>query len=275
MRWFGGYVSTTAHGPRPNGARLLWDDPFPLWLLGRWAGHEVRTTHRDGVRIAVFGLCGAADISVFVNDCRAEVATAFPGSYTVVMADRAGLAVFTDLGGACPVYTASFQGGVMWGSSARALADLIGAGPDSRWLAAALADPAAPACRTRSAFTDVAAAAPGCRVTLRPNRGPRVEPMRLVHRHLPRRGGPTAAPCAQGRRGPTGGRGESAEQRSEWARFQFAVPAGGQGCPATRNRDRSDRTPCRGERRRGPRPCQHRRPACRRPDQACAVTPGR
>lgn len=93
MRWFGGYVGTDVHAarPRPIGARMLWEGLFPLWLVGHWPDHEVRTLRLDGRRIAVVGPCGAADISIVTASHVSDTVTAYPGAYTVIEAGHAGL----------------------------------------------------------------------------------------------------------------------------------------------------------------------------------------
>ena len=181
MRWLGGFVGATpcSRSPRPAGARLLWDGPFPLWVVGQWPDHEARDIDRGGARAAVIGPCGSTDIA-FAADASADTVTARPGAYTVIRTDHQQLTVFTDLGGTCPLYTTTFDGGIVWGSSARALAELTGAGVDVIWLANALADPAAPASGSRSPFTGVCAAPPGARITLRPGRSPVTAPLRLI-----------------------------------------------------------------------------------------------
>jgi asparagine synthase (glutamine-hydrolysing) len=173
MRWFGGYVSAgpELRWPRPTGARILWEDPFPVWLVGRWPAEEIQTARRRAGYVAVLGPSAAGLAAVLAEGVGGNcVRDASPGAYAVVEATAAGLVVFTDLGSAWPVYTTAFGDGTAWGSSALALADLTGAAVDPRWLASALSDPAAAAAGhgLGSAFVGITAAPPGGQIELRP-----------------------------------------------------------------------------------------------------------
>ncbi|SDC20627.1 asparagine synthase (glutamine-hydrolysing) [Actinokineospora iranica] len=100
-----------------------------------------------------------------------DVAWRWPGSYTVVAADDDGrTTIWTDVGGACPIYTLTVDGGVYWSSSSRALAGLTGNHIDPDWLAAWLAARGvSPLVDGRSAFTNVAALPAGHRVSVSAN----------------------------------------------------------------------------------------------------------
>ncbi|BAJ29911.1 hypothetical protein KSE_41230 [Kitasatospora setae KM-6054] len=121
-----------------------------------------------GLRLAVFGPCGATDAELArlatVADIDA-VATAWSGAYTLVLDDgRGALTVWADPAGAAPVYATRTANGPVWASSSLALASLTGAGPDTAWLAARLADPTAWA-SDRSAWVGVEQIPPGHRWT--------------------------------------------------------------------------------------------------------------
>jgi asparagine synthase (glutamine-hydrolysing) len=124
----------------------------------------------------VFGPCTATDRELrqlAEHGVHDRVLTAFAGSYTVVESTPHGTVVLTDPGHAQPIYTVSIAGGVLWGSSALALAALTGATPDREWLATTLLAPGRPALLTgRSAFTGVAAVSPGSRLVLAPGFSP-------------------------------------------------------------------------------------------------------
>ncbi|MBV9163467.1 MAG: hypothetical protein JO309_06015 [Pseudonocardiales bacterium] len=167
-------IATTGRGAAAVGRPVPAVGPRPHWL-----DHEARAIDRGGSRAAVIGPCGGTDIA-FAVDASADTVTARPGAYTVIRADNRQLMVFTDLGSTCPLYTTAFGGGTVWGSSARALAELTGADVDVMWLASALTDPAAPTNRSRSPFTGVRAIPPGARITLRPGRSPVTAPLRLI-----------------------------------------------------------------------------------------------
>jgi hypothetical protein len=133
LRWFGGFVGATprSSSPRPAGARLLWDGPFPLWVVGQWPDHEARDIDRGGARAAVIGPCGSTDIA-FAADASADTVTARPGAYTVIRTDHQQPTMFTDLGGTCPLYTTTFGGGIMGvpARGSRRTHDAVGGGGD-------------------------------------------------------------------------------------------------------------------------------------------------
>lgn len=181
-RWFGGHVARGGHAATvPQGCQPV-DTPPPMtiWTSDGWPPAEVRSVRRGERRIAVFGPCGATVRQLQrLAETGADdgVLTAFAGTYTVVEATPRSVVVFTDLGHAQPIYTASTGSGVLWGSSALALAVLTGAPPDPEWLAAVLL---APDNRTAwagcSAFTGVVMVPPGCRLDLAPGASPCTRP---------------------------------------------------------------------------------------------------
>lgn len=174
--WFGGYIGHPGDEgwPLPPGAKMLWAGRFPVWCVGSWPDSEVRVVPGRH-QVAVIGPCAAADLTFATRDAHG-LAVAYAGSYTVIQATPEELRVFTDLGFAWPVYLAHYGSGTVWGSSARMLADLIGAQPDLAWLAAALVDPAAPVHGVRSPFEGITVAAPGSRLCLRLGRSPIITP---------------------------------------------------------------------------------------------------
>ncbi|QKW21107.1 asparagine synthase [Kitasatospora sp. NA04385] len=169
MKWFGGMLSRSVGAPVPVGARVLWRGPT-IWSAGDMPVRQVRGA--DGLRLAVFGPCGATGTELTRLVERAELGridaavTAWSGAYTLVLDDgRGALTVWADPAGAAPVYLSRAGNNLVWGSSSLALASLVGAGPDTAWLAAHLADPTAwvPG---RSAWTGVEQLPPGHRWTV-------------------------------------------------------------------------------------------------------------
>jgi len=101
-----------------------------------------------------------------------------PGCYTIVLTRTDTTAntvsVWTDVGGACPIYTTSHDGATVWGSSSRALAALVGAPINNDWLATHLAAPATTPISGWSAFTGIRLVEAGHRLTLQAGRKPQV-----------------------------------------------------------------------------------------------------
>ncbi|MBV9012716.1 MAG: hypothetical protein JO272_11825 [Pseudonocardiales bacterium] len=80
----------------------------------------------------------------------------WPGSYTIVLCDRRGIKVSTDIANARPIYTADTEYGVVWSSSSRKLASLVGSQVSLPWLATALLAPdIEPALALHSAFSEI------------------------------------------------------------------------------------------------------------------------
>jgi asparagine synthase (glutamine-hydrolysing) len=147
-----------------------WPTVPGCWTVGQWPGYEVRAT-RDGPRyVAVLGPCvlTRADlVRLATFGVPDHVAWQWPGSYTTVEVTDRHTRVWTDLGGAWPIYTAWADRGMYWASSARALATLTDAGPDPDRLAAWLLAPSIPVLLAeRSAFTGVDMVPAGHRLTL-------------------------------------------------------------------------------------------------------------
>jgi asparagine synthase (glutamine-hydrolysing) len=95
------------------------------------------------------------------------VAWQWPGSYVVVQVTEGGMTMWTDIGGAWPLYTLAADRGIYWASSSRALAALTRHRLDQRRLAASLLAPAVPALLSgRSAFADISLVPSGHRVHL-------------------------------------------------------------------------------------------------------------
>ncbi|WP_431948384.1 asparagine synthase-related protein [Actinacidiphila sp. bgisy167] len=161
MRWLVGW-SSAAVGQLPGvradrtlhpvGARLLWDDPDPLWLVGDWRRDEVRIVHAENgsmARLAVLGHCAASDADLRVGLFAARGGalrhlTAWAGSYTCVLQIGRRITVLGDLAGARPVFHTRWERGTAYGTAALPLADLTEAALDVTYLAALLACPDSP-----------------------------------------------------------------------------------------------------------------------------------
>ncbi|WP_245572517.1 albusnodin/ikarugamycin family macrolactam cyclase [Actinokineospora enzanensis] len=170
---FGGFRGTSRAAQVPANSQLLWQADTACWLDGPWRAHEVRRTLAGRRRIAVIGPCGIPDgelARLATHGVPDDVAWRWPGSYTVVAADDHETTIWTDVGGAWPIYTTWADGGMHWSSSARALASLKGSRVDVDRLAAWLIAPGVPTLwGVRSAFADVSLLPPGYRVTLTAN----------------------------------------------------------------------------------------------------------
>ncbi|WP_390479794.1 hypothetical protein, partial [Frankia casuarinae] len=53
MRWFGGFSSAATPPRTPANSAEVWPTIPGCWTVGRWDGHEVRTTHSDHRMVAV------------------------------------------------------------------------------------------------------------------------------------------------------------------------------------------------------------------------------
>ncbi|MGH3625803.1 MAG: albusnodin/ikarugamycin family macrolactam cyclase [Sciscionella sp.] len=177
MRWFGGHTGGLTVVPAE--ARVLWQGLLPVWLVGDWPDGHIRIAHGQGRAVAVLGPCSAShlEIRALLTETPSEPSVTWPGCYTVVLARTDPLAtvsVWTDVGGACPIYTMSHDGGTVWGSSSLALAALTGAQVDNDWLATHLAAPAATPMSGWSAFAGIRLVEGGHRLTLQAGREPQV-----------------------------------------------------------------------------------------------------
>jgi asparagine synthase (glutamine-hydrolysing) len=175
MRWFGGFSGATSMPQVPVGSRAVWPDLPGFWTVGRWAGHEVRAARAGRRAVAVIGPCGitpAELLRLATHDVPNDVARKWPGSYTVAEITAHATTIWTDLGGAWPVYVTTAGGGLYWSSSSRALAGLAGARPDADQLAARLLAPSIPTLLDEcSAFTGIRLIPAGHRAIL-PASGP-------------------------------------------------------------------------------------------------------
>lgn len=179
LSWFGGFVTSKREALcAPGGSRPMTPAPCPVWTIGSWPEHEARVAVAGLRRVAIFGPCSANNHELSqlaqrgVSDA---VLLAFAGSYTVVESIAECTTVFTDIGHAWPIYTVKTEWGTVWGSSALALAALVGAGTDLNWVASALLAPQAPELVAgRSAFTGITAVPPGSRLVMHPNVPPQV-----------------------------------------------------------------------------------------------------
>ncbi len=170
MLGFGGFSGPVAEQRVPLDSRHVWPGIPGCWLTGEWRAFEVRTLSARGQSVAVFGPCalGRADLAeLATRGAPDDVAWRWSGSYTVVHRDASGTTVWTDLGGAWPIYTTTADEGVYWSSSARTLAALDRKGVDQDRLAAWLLAPGVPALLARrSAFAGVDAVPAGHRLFL-------------------------------------------------------------------------------------------------------------
>ncbi|MFI0737763.1 asparagine synthase-related protein [Streptomyces sp. NPDC021100] len=176
MRWLVGWSRAgsrpgvpAAPAVQPVGARLLWEDPDPLWAVGDWRPDEVRVVHAGPhpngtrpagphpdatgrtaappvARLAVLGRCGADDHQLrtgllATRGGALRPLTAWPGSYTAVAQIGRRVTVTGDLAGARPVFHAAWAGGTAYATAALPLADLVEAELDIGHLAALLACP--------------------------------------------------------------------------------------------------------------------------------------
>ncbi len=126
----------------------------------------------------MFGECAATDPELHrlaAHGVTNGVLTAFAGSYTVVESTAHRTTVFTDPGHARPIYLSDTADGVVWGSSALALAALTSSQPDIGWLATALLAPQRPDLLVgRSAFAGITSVPPGSRLVLANGSPPQV-----------------------------------------------------------------------------------------------------
>lgn len=173
MRWFGGFIGPTTAPREPVDVRRACAESTRLWLVGSWPDHEVQLGRTRRGPVAVIGSCSASphDVSSMASHgVLNDVVLRWPGSYVVLEVTDATTTIWTDVGGAWPIYTVSADGGTYWASSSRALAGLTGAHPDLDRLAAWLVAPFAPVLlNDRSAFAGITLAPPGHRLTLHRN----------------------------------------------------------------------------------------------------------
>lgn len=170
MRWFGGFVGSRSARRAPVDAARTWSEVADCWTVGNWSDHEVQTSRTELRSVAVFGTCAAspADIArLATRGMTDDVAGRWPGSYVVVQITKGQTTLWTDYGGACPVYALTVEEGVFWASSSRALAGLTGGELDGERLAAGLLAPdVLPLSRGRSMFAGISLLPAAHRVTL-------------------------------------------------------------------------------------------------------------
>ena len=189
MVWFGGFTGRAGPARVPVNARDVWGRVSGCWVVGEFPAHEVRTVKAGRRALAVLGPCGVTVDELAGLAARGvpdDVTWRWPGSYTVVATDDHGTTVWTDVGGAWPVYTTAADGGVYWSSSSRALAGLTGNRANPDWLAPWLLAPGvAGLVHNRSAFTGIDHVPPGHRLFLPDTGAPEV---RAVWRPRPHSG---------------------------------------------------------------------------------------
>lgn len=170
MRWFGGFCDAALPPRAPANGVKVWPNVSGFWTVGRWAENEVRTAHGGNRIVALIGPCGIDQHALSrlgVYGVPDDVAWRWPGSYTTIEVAGGDIRIWTDLGGAWPVYMTSADGGVYWSSSSRALAGLTNAGPDLDRLSVSLLAPSVPLLLAgRSAFDGVELVPAGHRLTL-------------------------------------------------------------------------------------------------------------
>ncbi|QVQ54037.1 asparagine synthase [Spiractinospora alimapuensis] len=169
MRWFGGCVTSTPGVPSyvpEQDVSLVWEDPFPLWMVGEWSPDEIvfaRSRSREAVLVGVCSLTRGELVKWLDSACLGGLPP-WPGIYTVVVRDACSITVWTDPTHAAPLYYTNIEGGVVWASSSRALAAIHGSGLDLNWLGAMVCEPPIPPSGQRSAFADVDCIPPGYRM---------------------------------------------------------------------------------------------------------------
>ncbi|MGH3857317.1 MAG: albusnodin/ikarugamycin family macrolactam cyclase, partial [Pseudonocardiaceae bacterium] len=174
MSWFGGFV---LRGRRinmrvPAGAVLLRDGNIGVWIASQGVLGDVRVASEGDRWIAVFGVCGAdgaALLNFLANGGEKEI-DRWPGSYTIVLCDGRGVKISTDIANARPIYTADVECGVVWSSSSRRLASLVGDRINLPWLATTLLAPdVEPAFAFNSAFSEIGMVPAGHWLTINSN----------------------------------------------------------------------------------------------------------
>lgn len=125
--WFGGSTDPRVR-TRPTDARTVADLPS-LWMSpGYPEPHMVIPYRERGSGLAVIGACGADLHQVqqtLAHGVPDDVSWRWAGSYIVVEVTPGRVTLWTDLG-ATPLYTRRTVHGLLWSSSARALASLHG-----------------------------------------------------------------------------------------------------------------------------------------------------
>ncbi len=181
MRWFGGFSGGCLAPRSPVGGRRVWTSIRDCWLIGKWDTDNVQIVQNDRGNVAVIGLCEIPgdDLARLAIGCIPDdVAWRWSGCYTVIQITDDGTTVWTDLGGAWPIYYVAADDGLYWSSSARALAALTNQRPDLDRLAAWLTAPYVPALLTRrSAFAGVELAEAGYRMSFPRSGRPRRQRM--------------------------------------------------------------------------------------------------
>ncbi|GAA4223603.1 hypothetical protein GCM10022254_01060 [Actinomadura meridiana] len=142
--------------------------------MGQWPDYELRATRHNHRFVAVIGPCTMPPgdmerLRTFgVPD---QVAWRWPGSYTVMEITPQRTRVWTDLGGAWPIYVAAADDGVYWASSSLALAGLTGTKPNLDRLATWLVAPSVLLPAGPPHFEEIGLAPAGHRVTITPDNG--------------------------------------------------------------------------------------------------------
>src|SRR5205807_755621 len=122
MLWFGGFSGPRSPRRVPLNRRPIWSSVPNAWRVGEWPDSLFRQAHNRDRSVAVVGTCGATGTDVThlaMHGVTDTVVWRWPGSYTVIEVDDRGTTLWTDLGGACPLYFTGTDHGVYWASSAR------------------------------------------------------------------------------------------------------------------------------------------------------------
>jgi asparagine synthase (glutamine-hydrolysing) len=167
VMWFGGFIADNPAQARvPERARVRSSSPL-VWTSSGWPDSELRDITAGDARVFVFGPCTATDTQLRRSIDQGVDPIAWAGSFVIAIVRPGRVEVVTDLALAQPVYAAAVPGGVAWGSSARALAGLAGAGIDRTWLALSMLAPSlAAGFLDRSPFLGVRLLPAGSRVTI-------------------------------------------------------------------------------------------------------------
>ncbi|AJT67460.3 hypothetical protein T261_5844 [Streptomyces lydicus] len=148
-------------------------------MMGTWPTPLIRMAKSRTALLAVIGPCAATrqDLApALTAPDFAKAVARWPGSYIAVrFTGRGVVEIVTDPAGACPLYTVNTPHGIVWGSSARALAPLAGGSVDTDWLATHLWDTRAPT-PGRSAWTGVRPVPAGHILTLSAGGASSLEP---------------------------------------------------------------------------------------------------
>ncbi|MEV0598499.1 albusnodin/ikarugamycin family macrolactam cyclase [Streptomyces sp. NPDC050315] len=138
-----------SHDVSVIGSSRLWRGEHAPVLRGRLRGDARRVVSEGKLRLAVIGSCYADDRQLHdglraASSGQWSALTRWPGSYWAIADDGWLTAVLTDVAGTRPVYFTEHAGRTHWSTSARALADRVGAAVDHATVTARLLCPTVP-----------------------------------------------------------------------------------------------------------------------------------